>query len=170
MPRTNARVWPRANSAESDDLSQREYWLDATPVHREQWTIPGNADPSPHTNYHISTQQHPYPQYQHISHAQVRRIDTHHHQRYITSIPEQQPQWMSLAQYNGHPEQIAQVTTGSSPSKQGWIEHPNQKNGLKNVVKNELWVDGPTSLRKNIEGLTNHIYSEPPTPSKKQHR
>ena len=165
MPRTNARAWPRTNPVEN------EIWLDAPPppISRDQWHIPGNANPNPlpHNNpvhnYHAVQQP-----------SQCQQPQTANYSKYEYSVSPQPAAWLSLAQYNGPPQQIAQITTpGHSHSRQAWVDSPEQKaNGnYMEVAKQELWVDGPTAFRKNIEGLTHNLQKDQQlSPTRRHHR
>ncbi|XP_067943120.1 uncharacterized protein [Watersipora subatra] len=168
MPRTNARAWPRLTHTDN------EIWLDTPPppTSRDQWHIPGNANPTiPHGNR--------APNYVHHGNSGIQQQSPYQHGSYPhhqhTNFPSEHPPWLSLAQYNGHPEQIAQLTTPGaphSPARQAWVDTPDTKANVAHVeVSNqELWVDGPTAFRKNIEGLTNNLHRDSTSPVKKQHR
>lgn len=164
MPRTNARAWPKANSNEN------EIWLDATPpsrIPRDQWQIPGNANPPPQNNVTQQNYYSPQAGYQ-LSQYQQQQINYSPH---VYPVPTQQATWMSLAQYNGHPEQIGKLTATSHTAnvKPAWADNK-EVNGSAEVLKQELWVDGPTAFRKNIEGLTHNLNKDSLSPTKKHHR
>lgn len=167
MPRTNARVWPKANPTEN------EIWLDAAPpprIPRDQWLIPGNSNPLPHSN----------PTHPNYYHPQAACQQPHYQQPPPANYPQptttgQAAPWMSLAQYNGHPAQIGKLTTpthNSSVVRQVWTDSKEQNGNTTypEVAKQELWVDGPTAFRKNIEGLTDNLRKEQPAPAKKYHQ
>ena len=193
MPRTNARAWPKANPCDKDSTNQKEYFIDSPPTtSRDQWHIPGNANPIPHYQQQYFSPQHSMvPPESAIKYPnlpnQQQKMDFYTQQHYAATHASQPAPWISLAQYGGPPESIGQATqsprhvtghvTGhvtSGAARQAWPDSRQENTSATaqqpETSKQELWVDGPTAFRKTIEGLTQNLQKDSWSPSRKHSR
>lgn len=189
MPRTNARAWPKANPCDSDSPNKKEYFIDSPPtVSRDQWHIPGTANPIPHHPQQYYSPQHgmvtpegalKYPNQP----FQQQKMDFYTQQHYAATHGHPPSPWISLAEYGGSPESIGQSTQSPRHVTPGHVtptagrqtrgDNRREKAGAPaqpETSKQELWVDGPTAFRKNIEGLTQNLQKDSWSPSRKHSR
>lgn len=165
MPRTNARVWPKAHSAESSPCSSRHpINHQPPPIARDQYMVVGAANPPPVQPYYQPVTGSQY----HADMYQQSQVPSHNQ-----SIP---PPWVPIHSHqhmsswnHGQPIPASSIVDEGTVQWNETVNTHRQKQPTAGSTiypeshKQELWVDGPTEFTRNLQVLTSKLRKEETT-------